>query len=99
MDTDRKWFKLEPLNIVDKRADSEHYGVYDVLSPKYIVIHATGGVDSVAWLTTRSTPPVSSHRLISRNGTIYKLVPDISGCLACREGDNASRSAGSPSQR
>jgi len=44
--------------------------------PRRIVIHATAGTDSLAWLTQTSDPPVSVHRLIARDGTIFKLVAD-----------------------
>jgi N-acetyl-anhydromuramyl-L-alanine amidase AmpD len=61
---------------VEHRADMLHYGVHDLLTPRLIVIHATAGTDSKAWLTTTSLPPVSAHVLIIRTGTVYRMVPD-----------------------
>lgn len=40
-----------------------------------IVIHATAGTDSRAWLVSNPNG-VSAHVLIARDGTIYRLVPD-----------------------
>lgn len=70
------WFKTNPLDVVDAPADMYHYGVNDALTPLYIIIHATAGRNSLKWLTTQSNPPVSVHRLIARDGTIYKIVDD-----------------------
>lgn len=44
--------------------------------PLAIILHHTGGTDSRAWLSRTSSPPVSTHRLIDKAGTIYKIVPD-----------------------
>jgi N-acetyl-anhydromuramyl-L-alanine amidase AmpD len=38
------------------------------------VIHNTEGTDSRAWLSTTSSPPVSIHVLIARDGTRYNIV-------------------------
>lgn len=40
-----------------------------------VVIHATAGTDSRAWLVSNPRG-VSAHVLIARDGTIYRLVPD-----------------------
>jgi N-acetyl-anhydromuramyl-L-alanine amidase AmpD len=64
------------MNVIELPADMFHYGVHDELDPRFIVLHATAGTDSRKWLTTTSRPPVSIHRLIRRDGYIYKIVPD-----------------------
>lgn len=69
------YFVTPPLKIVDKPADANHKGGQR-LGYRVIVLHATGGKDSTAWLSTTSKPPVSVHRLIKKDGTIYKIVPD-----------------------
>ncbi len=72
-------FVTEPLNITDAPADAQHKGGARPMSGvRFIIIHHTGGSNSLKWLTTDSPPsnPVSVHRLISRSGTIYKLVSD-----------------------
>lgn len=68
-------FATPPLPIVDVPADAKHKGGAR-LGFAYIVLHHTGGTNSRAWLSTTSNPPVSCHRLIERNGTIVKIVPD-----------------------
>ncbi len=72
-------FPTDPLNIVDAPADAQHKGGARHMSGvRFIIIHHTGGTNSLKWLTTDSPPsnPVSVHRLISRTGTLYKLVSD-----------------------
>lgn len=61
---------------MDLPADAGHHDGPRPGAPKVIILHATAGVDSRAWLTRTSVPPVSVHRLIPKNGLIYKLVPD-----------------------
>lgn len=62
-------------NVVDLLADSAHYGgPWD--GARAIVLHHTAGTDSRAWLTHTSRPPVSVHRLITKAGLIYRIVPD-----------------------
>lgn len=73
-------FNTSPLEIIDVPADRYHQAV-PVLPRdiRFIYLHSTGapsGQTSIVWLTTSSRPPVSAHRLISRAGTIYKLVRD-----------------------
>lgn len=41
-----------------------------------VVIHATGGTDSLDWLRWQSNPPVSCHVLITRTGVRYRIVAD-----------------------
>jgi len=41
-----------------------------------VVIHATAGRDSLAWLQYSSNPPVSCHVLVARDGTRYRIVQD-----------------------
>jgi N-acetylmuramoyl-L-alanine amidase len=71
-------FPTTPLPIVDHPADSIHCCGLTRLGYRWIVIHATGGTNSLNWLSTTSpaSNPVSIHRLIAKNGTIYKIVPD-----------------------
>ncbi len=69
-------FTTPPLVITDHPADSAHAGALPRLGYRFIVIHATGGTNSLNWLSTTSSPPVSIHRLISKQGQIYKIVPD-----------------------
>lgn len=40
-----------------------------------ICLHHTGGTDSLKWLT-KNPEQVSTHVLIAKNGTIYRMVPD-----------------------
>jgi N-acetyl-anhydromuramyl-L-alanine amidase AmpD len=70
-------FRTKPLPIIDVPADDQHHGGVR-WSPKLIFLHASGGTSSLKWLTVDSPPtnPVSSHRLITKPGTIFKLVPD-----------------------
>lgn len=68
-------FVTPPLSIVDVPADAKHKSGGRI-GYRFIVLHHTGGTDSRAWLSTASNPPVSCHRLIARDGTIYKIVPD-----------------------
>lgn len=70
------YYRTNALDIIDMPADKTHCGGTRIFPPRFIYIHATGGTDSRAWLTHTSVPPVSCHRLISKNGTIYKIVPD-----------------------
>lgn len=71
-------FSIPPLSIVDHPADAAHAGALARLGYRFIVIHATGGTNSLDWLSTTSpaTAPVSIHRLVAKDGTIYKIVPD-----------------------
>lgn len=60
--------------IVYLPADDRHQGgVWD--GARAIVIHHTAGTNSAAWLSTTSEPPVSIHTLISRDGTLTRIVP------------------------
>lgn len=68
-------FVTPPLAITDKPADARHQA-NNRLGYDFIFLHHSGGTNSVAWLSTTSSPPVSCHRLISRIGVIYKIVPD-----------------------
>lgn len=70
------WFSTPALDIVDLPADRGHYSDGVHLVPRRIVLHATAGKDSRAWLSRTSNPPVSVHRLIRRDGRIYKIVAD-----------------------
>lgn len=71
-----KWFPTPPLRVVDLPADSRHRGGFRGLAPEMIVLHHTAGTDSRAWLTTNPRSNVSVHRLIAKDGTIYKIVED-----------------------
>jgi N-acetyl-anhydromuramyl-L-alanine amidase AmpD len=57
-------------------ADGAHRGGTRVLPPLVIVMHATGGTNSLTWLTTDSASAVSSHLLIRKDGHVYRLVED-----------------------
>lgn len=64
----------DPGTYVQLPADSSHRGGTRAMPPKAIIMHATGGTDSRAWLTTTPGSGVSSHFLIRRDGVIYRLV-------------------------
>lgn len=72
-------FSTPPLSITDYPADRLHQGGVR-LGYRFITLHATAGSldSSLHWLTTTSPPsnPVSVHRVISKQGHIYKLVSD-----------------------
>lgn len=72
----RRWFSTPPLDIIDKPAEMHHYDAITAPLWRRIVLHATAGTNSLDWLTRTSSPPVSVHRLIARDGTIYKIVDD-----------------------
>lgn len=71
-------FSTAPLSIIDHPADRLHCCGEPRLGYRWIFLHATGGTNSLNWLSTTSpaSKPVSCHRLIAKNGTIYKIVPD-----------------------
>src|SRR5204862_8324577 len=71
-------FTTAPLPIIDHPADALHAGGQTRLGYRYVFIHATGGTNSLNWLSTTSpaSKPVSCHRLIAKDGRIYKVVPD-----------------------
>lgn len=73
------YFITPPLNIVDAPADDRHTGpARHTDDIKYFILHATVGSfeSSLDWLTVNPNSYVSVHRLIDRDGTIYKLMPD-----------------------
>lgn len=57
-------------------ADADHYTAWRTSAPWCVVVHATGGRDSLAWLTRTSSPPVSCHVLITKLGNRLRLVRD-----------------------
>jgi len=69
------YFATAPLPIVDVPANGSHKGGVR-LGYRWIVLHATGGTDSTAWLSTTSNPPVSVQRLIKKDGTNQKIMQD-----------------------
>lgn len=71
-------FRTAPLVITDHPADSIHCCGQTRLGYRWILMHATGGTNSLDWLSTTSpnSRPVSCHRLIAKDGHIYKIVPD-----------------------
>ena len=71
-------FATPPLSIIDHPADSVHSGGQTRLGRDFIILHHTGGTNSLNWLSTTSPDnnPVSCHRLIDRDGRIFKIVPD-----------------------
>jgi N-acetyl-anhydromuramyl-L-alanine amidase AmpD len=69
-------FRTEPLPIIDYPAKKTHYGT-NRIAYDFIILHDTGGTDSVKWLAGTSNNPIASaHRLINRAGAIIKIVPD-----------------------
>lgn len=46
------------------------------LRPVCIILHATAGTDSLGWLRAASSPPVSAHALITKEGKIFHIVKD-----------------------
>lgn len=69
------YFSTSPLSIVDLPTEHQRPG----LTPALIVLHATAGRDSRAWLQFNPRA-VSIHRLIQKDGRIYKLAPDSAIC-------------------
>lgn len=57
-------------------ADSAHRGGTRTLPPLVVVLHATAGTNSLAWLTTNPASEVSAHLLIRPDGHVYRLVED-----------------------
>lgn len=72
----QKYFETPPLKFVDLPADKNHYWPGRQSLTRAICLHDTVGTDSRAWLTTTPGSNASAHRLIARDGTIYKLVDD-----------------------
>jgi N-acetyl-anhydromuramyl-L-alanine amidase AmpD len=71
-------FVTSPLPIKDHPADRLHCCGQTRLGYRWVFLHATGGTNSLDWLSTTSPAdkPVSCHRYIPKDGTIYKIVPD-----------------------
>lgn len=71
-------FATPALTIQDAPANADHHGGLRAGQPQVIIVHATGGTNSLGWLTTDSplSNPVSVHRLIDKRGQIYKILPD-----------------------
>jgi N-acetyl-anhydromuramyl-L-alanine amidase AmpD len=57
-------------------ADSNHRGGSRSTAPALIVVHATAGTNSLAWLSTDPASAVSAHLLIGKDGTVHRLVED-----------------------
>lgn len=57
-------------------ADFAHRGGTRTWPPEVVVIHATGGTNSLAWLSTDPASAVSSHILISKTGLVHRIVED-----------------------
>jgi N-acetylmuramoyl-L-alanine amidase len=66
----------EPASYLQLPADGAHHGPARPMPPRMIVMHATAGTDSAAWLSTTSQPPVSSHVLIKKTGQVIRIVQD-----------------------
>lgn len=61
--------------VIQHPANTAHFGgVWD--GAKAIVLHHTGGTNSLNWLSTTFGSGVSVHALINKAGTIYRIVPD-----------------------
>ena len=70
-------FATPPLEIVNSPAAPTHFTKgRGGFVPRFIVLHHTAGTNSLAWLTSTSPNRVSAHRLITRGGTIHKIVAD-----------------------
>ena len=70
-------FTTPPLPILDRPAATTHYTPGRAgHQPRFIVMHHTGGTNSLEWLRSTSPNRVSAHRLIAKDGTIYKIVRD-----------------------
>lgn len=72
-------FATPRLRIMDLPADDRHVSP-GRLQPRLIILHATAGTDSRAWLTTDPRSVVSIHRLIAKDGMIYKIADDHTIC-------------------
>lgn len=57
-------------------ADSNHRGGTRALPPRVVIMHATAGTNSLAWLTTDPASEVSAHLLIDKDGDVHRLVED-----------------------
>lgn len=72
-------FTTPPLSIVDTPAAHTHFLEGRLgFQPLFINVHHTGGFipSTLNWLRYASNPRVSTHRLIGRDGTNYKVVQD-----------------------
>lgn len=74
-----------PLPVVHRTypVAPDHYtpgrGGYNI---EYIILHTTQGVDSRAWLSRTSDPPVSIHKLQRREG-VYSIVSPANTAWHC----------------
>jgi N-acetyl-anhydromuramyl-L-alanine amidase AmpD len=70
---------LSTVRVIDVTRDTEP-AVYNDrpagVQPSAIVLHHTGGVNSLWWLSHFHPNPVSTHRLFNKVGWIYKVVAD-----------------------
>jgi N-acetyl-anhydromuramyl-L-alanine amidase AmpD len=62
--------------VVDSPAHWDHFTVGRIRAIKGVIIHATAGADSLAWLRYASNPPVSCHVLVKKDGTRHIIVQD-----------------------
>lgn len=92
---------MQPPRVIPYYADSAHRGgPWD--KPRCIVLHHTGGTNSLQWLSRTPNSGVSIHVLAPKDGTLYRIVPD--GVQAWHVGRSAvgnygrSGSAGSPNE-
>lgn len=77
------YFLTPPLTIIDRPANARHLGPpRSTAAIKIIVLHSTAGSleSSLDWLTTNPDSVVSVHRLVDRDGTIYKIADDARVC-------------------
>lgn len=82
------FFTTPPLPIRDLPADARHHTKgRKGITPRFIVLHHTGGKNSGPWLSRTSEPPVSCHRLISKTGINYKIVADEDTAYCAGFGD------------
>lgn len=81
-------FTTQPLAIIDAPAASTHFMVGRAgFQPLQIILHHTGGTNSLDWLTHTSPNRVSCHRLIAKDGRNYKIVADDNTAYCAGFGD------------
>lgn len=64
------------LDVVEHFADGHHYWPNRPIRPVWIGLHATAGIDSLAYLTTTPGSAASAHFLVPKTGPVIRLVRD-----------------------
>lgn len=70
--------RTPPTVILRPARDSVDRGAF---APRAIVLHHTGGTDSLSWLAG-NPQGTSAHVLIHKGGIVYRMVPDERGANA-----------------